>query len=134
MQQNVSLNNTQDTKNTVSVVKEQQVPPNEEDEYGDEYYEEEEEEEEEEKKAPVGQVATSQKHETMSSDSMDKIRRIVESQSKIPRIIVIKDAQGIEQEYEVLEESEEEEDATSVNMSVLGPNGDEKNIKVFSKG
>lgn len=32
----------------------------------------------------------------MSNDSMDKIRRIVESQAKIPRIIVIKDAQGIE--------------------------------------
>lgn len=70
----------------------------------------------------------------MSSDSMDKIRRIVESQAKIPRIIVIKDIHGVEQEYEVLEESEEEEDGVSVNLSILGPGGDEKNLKVFNRG
>ncbi len=54
--------------------------------------------------------------DTLSSDSMQKIKRIVESQARIPRIIVIKDQHGIEQEYEVLEESEEEEN--SVNLSV----------------
>ena len=42
------------------------------DEYGDEYYEEEEEEEE---VVPVKH----DKFETMSSDSMSKIKRIVES-------------------------------------------------------
>ena len=62
------------------------------DEYGDEYYEEEEEEEEDDKPKPMKQQPVKQdKFETMSSDSMSKIKRIVESQARIPRIIVIKD-------------------------------------------
>lgn len=34
----------------------------------------------------------------------------------------------------MLEESEEEEDGLSVSMSVLGPGGDERSIKVTNKG
>ena len=74
----------------------------------------------------------------MSNDSMSKIKRIVESQAKIPRIIIIKDAQGIEQEYEVLEESEEEEDVLSgglanISISRSGTNI-EQNLKIVNKG
>ena len=139
---NKSLNNTQ---NSVGIVKNsqdgsQKIPQpaaqaaDDDDEYyGDEYYEEEEEEEEDEKANKPQQPAD--KFETVSSDSMQKIRKIVESQAKIPRIIVIKDQHGIEQEYEVLEESEEEDDLAdgSINLSVsLGR--DTKNLKVTSKG
>ena len=69
----------------------------------------------------------------MSSDSMSKIKRIVESQARIPRIIVIKDQHGIEQEYEVLEESEEEEDGSVANLSV-SRGGNEHNLRINSKG
>ena len=64
---------------------------------------------------------------------MSKIRRIVESQAKIPRIIIIKDAHGVEQEYEVLEESEEEDDAASVTNLSISRGGDQ-NYRVVSKG
>ena len=67
----------------------------------------------------------------MSQDSMQKIKQIVESQARIPRIIVIKDQYGMEQEYEVLEESEEEEG--SINLSVSRREG-EKHLKVLNKG
>ena len=67
----------------------------------------------------------------MSQDSMQKIKQIVESQARIPRIIVIKDQYGMEQEYEVLEESEEEEG--SINLSVSRRDG-EKHLKVLNKG
>lgn len=104
------------------------------DEYGDEYYEEEEEEEEVVpiKPAVSKQAAVQDKHETQSSDSMQKIKRIVESQNKIPRIIIIKDQFGVEQEYEVLEESEEEEN--SVALSISGLDGLERSIRVTNKG
>ena len=62
---------------------------------------------------------------------MQKIKQIVESQARIPRIIVIKDQYGMEQEYEVLEESEEEEG--SINLSVSRQEG-EKHLKVLNKG
>lgn len=87
----MSLNGTQKTNNTVSIIKEQEQPVNDDDEYGDEYYEEEEEEEED----GIKKLATGTKKpqdDSVSNDSMDKIRRIVESQAKIPRLIIIKDA------------------------------------------
>lgn len=66
---------------------------------------------------------------------MAKIKKIVESQARIPRIIVIKDQSGAEQEYEVLEESEEEEDISgSVNLSVSRTDGQDRNLKVLNKG
>lgn len=66
---------------------------------------------------------------------MAKIKKIVESQARIPRIIVIKDQHGMEQEYEVLEESEEEEDISgSVNLSVSHIDGQDRNLKVLNKG
>ena len=67
---------------------------------------------------------------------MQKIRRIVESQAKIPRIIIIKDQYGVEQEYEVLEESEEEENSVQLSMSRDGEGGlmGDRGFKVINKG
>ena len=66
---------------------------------------------------------------------MAKIKRIVESQAKIPRIIIIKDQYGVEQEYEVLEESEEEENSVQLSISRDGEGlmGD-RSFKVINKG
>ena len=64
---------------------------------------------------------------------MQKIKRIVESQARIPKIIVIKDQHGNEQEYEVLEESEEEENSVNLSVNLRSGDGD-RNIKVKNNG
>ena len=61
---------------------------------------------------------------------MSKLRQIVESQQKIPKIIIIKDEYGVEQEYEVLEESEEE---NSIDLSVSRKEG-ELSLRVVKRG
>ena len=92
-------------------------------EYEDEYYEEEESEEEEDESVTRSERDRKRAgaHERAKIDELQKIRQIVESQQKIPKIIIIKDEYGIEQEYEVLEESEEE---GSIDLSVNRKEGD----------
>jgi len=92
-QKNVSLSGTQ---NTVSIVKNDTLngtlnslkhsqQPNQEnagdpdDEYGDEYYEEEEEEEEDDLQKKKNNQKKHYADDTVSTDSMQKIKRIVES-------------------------------------------------------
>ena len=133
----MSLNQSQ---NTVSIVKnnlaeqnQPDAPAADDDEYGDEYYEEEEEEEEPED--PQQQQNKPKPQDAISNDTCSKLKRIVESQPRIPRIIIIKDSFGVEQEYEVLEESEEEEDIEgSINMSVSRHDGQDQSLKFVNKG
>jgi len=47
---------------------------------------------------------------------LEKLRNLVENNQPIPKIIVIKDENGVEQEYEVLEESEEEDSNLSLRL------------------
>lgn len=75
------MNNTQ---NTVSVVKNtgsqlSEKPAADDDEYDDEYYEEEEEEEEDEKVQTKQQKQPVNNYDTVSNDSMQKIKKIVQS-------------------------------------------------------
>ena len=107
----------------IPVIIEQQIAGDaEEDEYG-EYYEEDEEEE----------IETTRKDQHSGQaklDEMSKLRQIVESQQKIPKIIIIKDEYGVEQEYEVLEESEEEK---SIDLSVSRKEG-QMSLRVVKRG
>ena len=67
----------------------------------------------------------------MSQEEIQKIKQIVESRPKIPRVIIIRDQNGIEQEYEVFEESEEE---SSVNMSAVRSDGELRSLRVIKRG
>lgn len=67
----------------------------------------------------------------ISQDEIQKIKQIVESRPKIPRVIIIRDQNGIEQEYEVFEESEEE---SSVNMSAVRSDGELRSLRVIKRG
>ena len=68
-------------------------------EYEEEYYEEEEESEIEEDESMTRSERERKRlgaHEKAKVDEMQKLRQIVESQQKIPKIIIIKDEYGVE--------------------------------------
>ncbi len=47
---------------------------------------------------------------------------------------MIKDQHGVEQEYEVLEESEEEENSVNLSVNLRSANGADQKIKVKNNG